>query len=135
MDITVTAQWKPGFEGLHKADAQKVAEEIASIGISATPAQIVDAARYSGTELHKCFEWRDDVASEKYRLQQARQVVCHLVIRETVVEDKPPIRFFHKPDNASGYQPTQKIVRNQDAYFNLICSMYGHEDCIIEVAA
>lgn len=120
--ISVTAVWKPGFESLHKADAQLVAEEIASIGESATPAQIVDMARDNGTELHKCFEWDDAIAAEKHRLDQARQVVRHLVIRETVKEDKPPIRFFFRPESGAGYQPTQVIVRNQDSYQALLKS-------------
>lgn len=117
---SVTAIWKPGFESLHKADAQLVAEEISSIGESATPSEIVDKARDNGTELHKCFEWDDAVAAEKHRLHQARQLVCHLVIRETVQEDKPPIRFFFKPDSGAGYQPTRIIVRNQDSYQSLL---------------
>ena len=116
----VTAAWKPGFESLHKADAQLVAAEIASIGESATPAQIVDKARDSSTELHKCFEWDDAIAAEKHRLNQARQVVRHLVIRETIREDKPPIRFLFKPESGAGYQPTQIIVRNQDSYQALL---------------
>lgn len=118
----VTAVWKPGFERLHKANAQLVAEEISSIGESATPAQIVDKARDDTTELHKCFEWNDTKAAEAYRLQQARHVVCHLVIRETIREDKPPIRFFFKPDSMDGYQPTRIIARNQDSYQALLDS-------------
>lgn len=120
--ISVTAAWKPGFEGLHKADAQLVAEEIAHIGESATPAQIVDMARDNGTELHKCFEWDDAIAAEKHRLDQARQVVRHLVIRETIKEDRPPIRLFFRPESGAGYQPTQVIVRNQDNYRALLKS-------------
>lgn len=122
MAFGMSAMWKPGFSSLYNADANLVAEEITSIGESATPAQIVDKARDCGTELHKCFEWRDDVAAEKYRLQQARQVVRHLVIRETVREDNPPIRFFFKPEIGMGYQPTKIIVRNQDSYQALLKS-------------
>lgn len=118
--ISVTAAWKPGFEGFHKADAQIVAEEIASIGESATPVQIVDKARDSSTELHKCFEWDDAIAAEKHRLDQARQVVRHLVIRETIREDKPPVRFLFKPESGAGYRPTQLVVRNQDRYQALL---------------
>lgn len=128
--VSVTAAWKPGFEGLHEADAQLVAEEIASIGESATPAQIVDMARDNGTELHKCFEWDDAIAAEKHRLDQARQVVRHLVIRETVKENKPPIRFFFRPEGGAGYQPTQVIVRNQDSYQALLKSAMRDLDAL-----
>lgn len=119
----ISAAWMPGFESLHKADAQLIAEEIVSIGDSATPARIVDKARNPETELHKCFEWRDDVAAEKYRLHQARQVVCHLVIRETIREDRPPIRFMLQAKNGDGYEPTKIIYKDPDKYQALLDSV------------
>ena len=51
-----------------KADAQKCADEIMEICDeleSATPQQILDKARDSNTELHKCFTWDDTEAAEK----------------------------------------------------------------------
>lgn len=122
MEVQLTVEWKPGFASLHNANAQLVAQEILDIGESATPAQILEKARDTSTELHKCFEWDDTAAAEKYRLQQARQIVCHLVIRETIQENKPPIRFLYKPDGATGYQATRMIVQNQDSYQNLLKS-------------
>lgn len=130
MEVQFTAEWKPGFASLHNANAQIVAREIASIGDSATPAQIVDKARDARTELHKCFEWDDAKAAEAHRIQQARQVVCHLVIRETVVEDRPPVRFFFQPEKGAGYQPTQIIVRNQDNYQTLLVSAMRDLDAL-----
>lgn len=126
----ISAAWKPGFESLHKANARIVAEEIVSIGESATPAQIVDKARDPETELHKCFEWRDDVAAEKYRLQQARQVVCHLVIRETIREDKPPVRYMLQTKNGDGYQPTRIIYKDPDKYQALLQSVLRELEAI-----
>lgn len=130
MDTALTATWKPEFERLHKADAQKVAEEIMAIGESATPAQILDKARDNATELHKCFEWDDTSAAEKYRLDQARQVVRHLVIRETIREDKPPIRFFFKAERGGGYQSTKAIVKNQDRYQALLSNALRDLDAL-----
>lgn len=123
MNAEITAAWTPGFETLFKADAKLVAEEIVSIGEKATPIQILDKARDPGTELHKCFEWDDSIAAEKYRLSQARKVVCNLVIRETVKEDKPPIRFFYQPKNGGGYHTTQIIYKDPDKYQALLASV------------
>lgn len=121
----IEAAWKQGYGSLHgNADAQKIADEIMSIGESATPEQILEKARNDDTELHRCFEWRDDVAAEKYRLQQARQIVCHLVIKHTVKDDKPPIRFFAKPSKSSGYEPVRIIVRNEEKYQGLLSEAY-----------
>ena len=71
--------WK--FNNLYKADAEKVSKEIESIS-NATPSSILEYARNENSELHKCFEWDDTVAAEKYRLQQARNIVCNLVYQE-----------------------------------------------------
>lgn len=121
--MNITATWTPGFEHLFKADPQLVAEEIVSIGEKATPHQILDKARDHNTELHKCFEWDDSIAAEKYRLSQARKVVCHLVVRETVQDKKPPIRFMLQTKNGDGYQPTQIIYRDPDKYQALLQSV------------
>lgn len=116
----IIATWRPGF-GLFQADAQKVADEISSIGDEITPAQILEKARDSSTELHKCFEWDDSKAAEKYRLSQARQVVHHLIIKD--VEDKGeenPVRVFHQTENGGGYKPFSVIVKNPTEYEKLL---------------
>ncbi len=119
--MSYIASWKTGFGSLFRADAQLVANEIMSIGDTATPAQIVDMARDSSTELHKCFEWNDTVAAEKYRLEQARQVVRILVIkREDGQEDQPERRFFHKNEYSEGYKSLEFIVRNETEYEKLL---------------
>lgn len=116
----IVATWKSGFSPF-KADAQKVADEISAIGEEVTPAQILEKARNSSTELHKCFEWDDTVAAEKYRLYQARSIVCHLVIKEVEEKpDAPQTRLFHKTDYSSGYKPITRIVRNEDEYQKLL---------------
>lgn len=115
------ASWKPGFGTLYKADAQKVAEEIAEIGEEVKPAQILEKARDKTTELHKCFEWDDSVAAEKFRLQQARTVICHLVIKE--VEEKTgatPKRIFHRTETTGGYKSIEFILQDQTEYEKLL---------------
>lgn len=114
------ATWRSG-PCVFKADAQKVADEISSIGISVKPEEIVDKARDESTELHKCFEWDDTKAAEKYRVYQARQIVCHLIVKE-VNDDSPKqeVRFFYKTDSQEGYKPTSYIMRNENEYHKLL---------------
>lgn len=122
------AMWKPGMESFHHADANLVAQEIISIGDTATPAQIVNKARNEGTELHKCFDWNDTTAAEKYRLMQARQVVCHLVIkRPEADEDKPPVRYLHivETDTGRAYKATELIVQVKSEYDKLLEQAYA----------
>lgn len=114
------ATWKSG-PCVFKADAQKVAEEISSIGLSVQPEEIVDKARDKSTELHKCFEWDDTKAAEKYRVYQARQIVCHLIVKEVNKESqKQEVRFFYKTDKQEGYKPVSYIMRNEDEYQKLL---------------
>lgn len=115
------AKWERGFETLFKADAQQVAAEILSIGESATPQQIVAKAKDAKTELHKCFDWNDQTAAEKYRIHQARQIVCHLVIqRPESNTPKQEMRFFFKVRENEGYKPTERIFRNEDEHALLL---------------
>lgn len=114
----IFAAWKSGCR--ISADAQKVADEILAIGKSATTAQILDKARDEKTELHKCFDWDDAEAAEKWRMQQARHIVCNLVIKEKTDAPKPEVRVFFKTDNESGYKPTVLIMQDKDEYQKLL---------------
>nr|DAR03187.1 MAG TPA: hypothetical protein [Caudoviricetes sp.] len=114
----IFAAWKSGCR--ISADAQKVADEILAIGKSATTAQILDKARDEKTELHKCFDWDDAEAAEKWRLQQARHIVCNLVIKEKNDTPRPEVRIFFKTDADSGYKPTVMIMQDKDEYRKLL---------------
>lgn len=122
----VAATWKSGTRGLHRADAQLVYEEIIAIGDSATPEQIVEAAKNPERELHKCFCWDDEEAARKYRIFQARQVVCHLVVKREQEQESETathpteIRLLHKTDSGSGYKPITLITQNKSEYEKLL---------------
>lgn len=49
-----------------------------------TPKSILADARVKTSPLHGCFEWRDSIAAEKFRLEQARTIVQNI---EVVIED------------------------------------------------
>ena len=121
MENKVIACWNSAFAGFYKnVDAQKCADEIMSIGETASPQEIVSKAKDENTELHKCFTWNDKAAADKWRLQEARLLVCHLVIkREENTENNMPLRFFYKNDN-DGYKPSALIFKNENEYEKLL---------------
>lgn len=125
----IVAKWARGFEGLHNgADAQLVANEIMSIGEDATPAQIVDKGRDERTELHKCFTWDDADAAERWRKQEARMIVCHLMIRredEEQTDDAPEVRFFLKAKSGEGYKAMPVILQREDEYTAMLRRALG----------
>ena len=116
----MTAAWR--FDSRFDADANRVASEIEQIGEEVTAVQIVEKARDESSELHKCFEWNDSVAAEKYRLEQARYILRVLIIKrpEESDTDDPPIRYFQKTVNQEGFKPSKIIFHRQDEYTALL---------------
>lgn len=116
--MNIIAEWKmPIF----KADAQKCAEEIMTLGDKITPDEVLEKARDENTELHKCFEWDDNVAAEKFRKIQARDVIRFIVIKEEEKpEDRPQIKVFHVTEKTGGYKPIEFIVKHEDEYKALL---------------
>lgn len=116
--MNIVAEWKmPMF----KADAQKCAEEIISLGDKVTPDEVLEKARDENTELHKCFEWDDTVAAEKFRKIQARNVIRFIVIKEEEKpKDRPQIKVFHVTEKTGGYKPIEFIVKHEDEYKALL---------------
>lgn len=116
--MNIKAEWRVE---LFKADANKCANEIMSLGEDVSPAQIVEYARKPNAELHRCFTWNDAEAANKYRIFEARQVVCNLIIRKEKGEkqEPTPIRLFHKIENGH-YKPLTLIVQNEDEYQSLL---------------
>ena len=116
--MNIKAEWRVE---LYKADADKCANEIMSLGEDVSPAQIVEYAKNPDTELNKCFTWNDAEAANKYRIFEARQVVCNLIIRKEKGEkqEPTPIRLFHKIENGH-YKPLTLIVQNEDEYQSLL---------------
>lgn len=120
------ASWK--IDGLYKADASVVHKELQDLGNDFTCEQIVDKARNENTELHKCFEWNDEVAAKKYRLEQASQIVRHLVIAKTNESqklEKTNIRLFvNDGTRTNTYKSIYSVARMPDEYKGLLNKAY-----------
>ena len=120
----IVISWK--VKGLFKADAQKVSEEIAEIGETVEPSEIVEKARNESTELHKCFEWRDDIAAEKYRLHQARNLLGNLVFKyKDELVKQEPVRLMYKTTENEGYKSINLIMQKPDEYKALLDRAYS----------
>lgn len=117
----MAVEWK--IKGIYKANAQAVYDEINSIGSEYTPADIVEKAKDEETELHKCFEWDDGIAANKYRIAQAGNIVrCLVVVREQVGERELPrtraIVSTNKRENT--YEPVTVTVTHRENYDRLL---------------
>lgn len=108
-------KWK--VDGIFKADANECYREISSLE-QITPKAILDFARDENSELHKCFEWDNDLAAEKYRTIQAGNVIRMLYIVPKNA-DAPPVRVLSRTSDTV-YQPTRTFVKNQNEYEDLL---------------
>ena len=112
-------EWK--VKGLYKADAETVYKEITALGDTFSPEEIVEAAKDEATELHKCFEWNDSVAAEKYRLHQARMIFTQLVVRTETSDNTPvAVRVISSASVANVYTPTKMLVKSDTEYADLL---------------
>lgn len=86
-----------------------------------TPALVVSEATPEESPLHHRFEWDNNVAGDKYRLIQARELIrsCTVVYKETdTSEDR--VRAFvatYTPGDAdsAGYRPTEEVMQDDFA--------------------
>ena len=124
MNGTIISSWSAVGEKLYSGvDPQMVAEEILEIGEEATPRQVVERAMDQDSELHKCFDWDDSSAAEKYRIVQARSVMANIVIRRTPEQKQrnaPEIRVFYKTETGRGYKAAPIVFNRTDEYQSLL---------------
>jgi len=122
---------KWSINGIFKADATKCYEEIQQIGEEVKPEQVLDKAKDKKSELHKCFDWNDSTAAEKYRLIQARDVIRHLIVVQKNEDDeqKEPVQFRvmlkNERTHESGYKQTVIMVKDEDEYRKLLEQAYA----------
>lgn len=104
-----------------KGDAETVYHEIQSLGDSYTPEDIVEKAKDPTTELHKCFDWNDTTAAEKWRKQTARFICCSLKVVVTSTKGEPQeMRVIQSDKSLPAYKPVTFTVRDEDEYSKLL---------------
>lgn len=106
--------WKMG--SLFDVTAQTAGEELERICKqegSITPKKVVDESRPETAPLHGCFEWRDDVAAERYREQQARVMIAQITVVHETNDEKPvTVRAF--VNTSENYQPISVVLNRPD---------------------
>lgn len=118
MSRLMVYQWKPGSR--ITLDAQVAGEELERIrartnGLLTAPV-VVDAARHPTSPLHNAFEWADDVAAERYREVQARELIRALVVAVKPADAERSIRAFVcvERDDATGYTSLRSAMSDAE---------------------
>lgn len=80
-----------------------------------TPKNLVDASRPDDAPLHKCFEWNDGIAAERWRETQAAYIIRSVEVK--VEEHSDPTRAFVATitDNTREYKSIGYVMRSRDS--------------------
>lgn len=84
-----------------------------------TPQNVVNLARNENSKLHNDFEWDNEIAGEKYRLSQAREMIQLLAFKPKE-EIHEPTRVYQISTEKTVYKPVEVILQNNDEYQNLL---------------
>lgn len=91
-----------------------------------TPELVLDEARAEDHPLHTRFEWDDAVAAERYRRDQAHELIQSVKISYAEADGRrTEIRAFHAVRKASGYsyEPAEQIAQDDMATRILLADM------------
>lgn len=107
-------KWK--LPGLYNVPAQAAGQELDRIYQEhgkLDVADVVDESRPEDATLHTCFEWRDPVAAELYRQQQARSIInCIVTTVNTPQNKQVETRAFVHVEQA--YYPLRVVLQDED---------------------
>lgn len=122
----MTYQWKPRVT--IPVDAQAAGEHLEMLrtkcGGSLQPANVLEDARHNNSPLHPAFEWDDSAAAEKYRLEQAGDLIRALVVVVNVgpENDPTPMRAFVSVqiDDEPKYTSLARAMSDEDMRAQLV---------------
>ena len=86
---------------------------------SLKPADVVDESRPNDALLHPAFEWDDEVAGEKWRQEQARNLIRTVVVMtpdEDGEEIEEKVYVNVRLEQESSYVPTRVVVKNDQLF-------------------
>ena len=113
-------EWKPGSR--FKVDANTAGTVCAQLEAAGnlTAKALLDVSRPEDAPLHSEFEWNDTVAAERYREDQARNIIRHLVVRLDAKPDTPVRGFFRIEQEEPRYTNVNAILTQRDLRAELI---------------
>ena len=113
---------------LYHVDANEVGAELEEIQETneLTPESVVEYAKDRRTTLNGLFEWNDEVAGHKWRLQQARKILNNITVEYVGKNDeRKPIRAFVKTTTKKEeYRNIESVVSDAEQYSLLLNMAY-----------
>lgn len=117
------AAYEYKVKGLYSVPAQvagELFEKLEASDTGLTPQAVVDASRPEDAPLHNEFEWRDDVAAEKYRCEQARKMINVVIVKSVDRDEEEETgkrvydrAFVSTPDGIGSYHSLHTTLNNE----------------------
>ncbi len=108
------------------ADAQAVGQELEKLELAGeiTSEIVLDYARKNtDSEMYKCFEWNDSIASEKYRKYQASQLLSSIAItikEEPKKTQKVYVTVKTSSDKTRKFKNIKEVLKDDEEYKQLV---------------
>ena len=106
-------EYRYRIKGLIKAPPEitgKVCQDIIDKEGAVTPERLVDASKPEDAPLHNEFEWDDNVAAQKFREEQARQIIKNVVVVKVSDETEEPKQIKCWVNSDRAFVPTDERI-------------------------
>lgn len=104
------------------------------------PADVVDEARPNDAPLHPAFEWNNKIAGEKWRQEQARNLIRTVVVvtpDQDGEEVEERVYVNVRMDKESSYAPTRVAVKDDElfesAWNQTVAQLHGAQKSLNEL--
>jgi hypothetical protein len=109
------------------ADPQTIGDALAAIseasGGELTPKAVVESAREEDSPLHSHFDWDDAAAAEKWRIEQARDIIRCIRVEDTGPNSEPERAFLSISDKGGvSYRSLEAVKSSADLQEKLLAS-------------
>lgn len=104
-----------GFKKVSAQTVGEVCEELERSEAGLTPQSLLDASRNENAPLHNAFEWDDTIAAEKWRIEQARQLIANIrIVRSTDADERDKVRGFVSTPGRQGVYVSMDTALRRD---------------------
>lgn len=118
--------WKHVGIAYTNADAQLVGEELEKLEFAGelTADEVLKFAQMNPeSETHKCFEWDDSIAGEKYRKMQASSILSSISVKikeEPAETQRVYVNVKTALDDKRTFKNIKEVLKNDEEYQQLI---------------
>ena len=109
---------------VYPVDAQTAGIELENIAKkrgSLKPSYVVEESADNGAVLHKCFEWDNEKAADKYRQRQAQDLIRNIVtVKIDNIEPLKPVRAFVNVRQEQEYVSVISVLHNPELRKNML---------------